>query len=84
MQAIKAIYKEGSVHLLSPLPDVSEAELFVIVLDKDDTAGGIARSFRTITTTSEEEFQAIGLTSFFDTEDDSNVSWEEVFGVQSR
>lgn len=84
MQAVKAIYKDGNVQLLSPLPDVREAELFVIVLDKDDTAGGMVRSFGTVSATSEEEFQAIGLTSFFDTEDDSNVSWEEVFDVQSR
>lgn len=84
MQAVKAIYKEGSIHLLSPLLGVSEAELFVIVLDKNDTAGGVAKSFRTEPSASEEEFQAIGLTSFFDTEDDNNVDWEEVFDVKSR
>lgn len=84
MQAVKAIYKEGSIKLLSPLLGVSEAELFVIVLDKDDAAGGMARSFRTEPSTSEEEFQAIGLTSFFDTEDDNKVDWEDVFDVKSR
>jgi hypothetical protein len=84
MQAVKAIYKDGHIHLLSPLLGVDEAELFVIVLDKDDAAGGVARSFRTAPSTSEEEFQAIGLAGFFDTEDDSNVDWEDIFDVKSR
>jgi hypothetical protein len=84
MQAVKAIYKEGNIHLLSPMPGVKEAELFIIVLDKDDQASGVAQSFRTKTSSSEEEFQAIGLTSFFDTEDDNNVDWEELFDVKPR
>ena len=36
MQAVKAVYKEGNIHLLTPLVGVNEAELFVIVMDKDD------------------------------------------------
>lgn len=84
MQAIKAIYKEGNIHLLSPLIGADEAELFVIVLDKDDQANGVAESFRAAASGSEQEFQAIGLTSFFDTEDDNNVDWEELFDVKAR
>lgn len=84
MQAIKAIYKEGNIQLLSPMPEVEEAELFIIVLDKNDQAHGTAKSFRAETLSSEDEFKTIGLTSFFDTEDDSNVDWEEMFDVKSR
>jgi hypothetical protein len=84
MQAVKAIYKEGNIHLLSAIPEVKEAELFIIVLDKDDQASGVAKSFRTETSRSEEEFQTIGLTNFFDTEDDNNVDWEELFDVKPR
>jgi hypothetical protein len=84
MQAIKAIYKEGNIHLLSPIIGVDEAELFVIVLDKDDHANGVAESFRAAASSSEEEFQAIGLTGFFDTEDDNKVDWEELFDVKAR
>jgi len=73
MQAVKAIYKEGNIHLLSPMPKVKEAELFIIVLDKNDQASGVTKSFRTETSSSEEEFQTIGLTSFFDTEDDNRT-----------
>lgn len=83
MQAVKAIYKEGHIHLLSPLLDVEEAELFIIVLDKNDQASGVAKSFLTETSTSEEEFQTIGLKSFFSA-DDNNVDWEELFDVKSR
>ena len=84
MQAVKAIYKEGHIHLLSPLVGVSEADLIVIVLDRDDKMEGMAKSFRTGPSTSEEEFQAIGLASFFDIEDDSNIDWEDVFDVKPR
>ncbi len=84
MQAVKAIYKEGYIQLLSPLLGIKEAELFVIVLDKDDTTGSVAKSFRTESTTSEEEFQAIGLLSLFDTDDDNDVDWEDVFDVKPR
>lgn len=84
MQAIKAIYKDGNIQLLSPMPEVEEAELFIIVLDKNDQALGVAESFRTKTTSSEDEFSAMGLANFFDTEDDNDVDWEELFDVKSR
>ena len=84
MQAVKAVYKEGNIHLLTPLVGVSEAELFVIVLDKDEQVSGAAQSFRALASNSEQDFQAIGLSSFFDTEDDNNVDWEELFDVKAR
>jgi len=84
MQAVKAIYREGNIHLLSPMPGVKEAELFIIVLDKDDQASAVAKSFSAETSSSEDEFQIIGLTNLFDTEDDNNVDWEELFDVKPR
>ncbi len=84
MQAIKAIYTNGNIHLLAPLQGVKEAELFVIVLDKDDQANGLAKTFRSEPSSSEEEFQAIGLNNFFGTEDDNDVDWEELFDAKSR
>ena len=48
MQAVKAVYKEGNIHLPTPLVGVSEAELFVVVLDKNDQVSGVAQSFRAI------------------------------------
>lgn len=84
MQAVKAIYKEGNIHLLAPLQGIKEAELFVIVLDKDDQASGVAKTFRSEPLSSEEEFQAIGLAGFFNTEEDNNVDWEDLFDVKPR
>jgi hypothetical protein len=84
MQAVKAVYKEGNIHLLTPLVGVNEAELFVTVLDKDDQASGAAQSFRAVASNSEQEFQGIGLTSFFDTEDDNDINWEELFDFKAQ
>jgi hypothetical protein len=84
MQAVKALYKEGGIHLLTPIVGVDEAELFVIVLDKNTDANGIAQSFRTTNSNAEQDFQAIGMNSFFDTENDNNIDWEDVFDVKPR
>ena len=84
MQAVKAIYKEGTIHLLSPMPEVKEAELFIIVLDKDEQTRGVIKSFPIETSNSIGEFQTIGLTNFFDTEDDNNIDWEELFDAKPR
>ena len=84
MQAVKAVYKEGNIQLLTPLVGVNEAELFVIVLDKDDKTNGVAQSFFAAPSTAEQDFQTIGLTHFFDTDDDNNVDWEELFDVKAQ
>jgi hypothetical protein len=84
MQAVKAIYKNGNIQLLTPLQGVDEAELFVIVLDKNDQTSGVAQSFRVRESNSESDFQAIGLNSFFETDEDNKVDWEEMFDVKPR
>lgn len=83
MQAVKALYKKGNIQLLEPLQGVDEAELFVIVLDKDNKAGNIAQPFTEKTSNSEQDFKAIGLNSFFNTDEDNNVDWEDVFDVKA-
>ncbi len=84
MQAIKAIYDKGRIELLSPIEGVDHAELYVIVLDNDQKRDVPAQQFVAKPATSEAEFKALGLKAFFDTEDDKNVDWEEVFDVKSR
>jgi hypothetical protein len=84
MQAVRAIYKQGHIELLAPLQDVTEAELFVIVLDKAEQTGDVLRSFRPIEANSEQEFKTIGLSSFFDTNEDNNVDWEDMFDAKRR
>lgn len=89
MQAIKAIYDKGRIELLSPIEGVDHAELYILVLDdnqKDDKQKRelSVQQFIPKTTTSEQEFKALGLKAFFDTEDDADVDWEEVFDVKDR
>ena len=84
MQAVKALYKEGHVQLLSPLQGVTEAELFVIELDQVAQKSAVVQDFRAIETTSEQEFKTIGLSSFFDTNEDKNIDWEDMFDAKRR
>jgi len=80
MQAVKALYKEGKIQLLEPLKGITEAELFIIVLDKAEPTAN--RSLPT--THSEQDFKTLGLGSFFDTNEDNNVDWEDMFDVKPR
>ena len=84
MQAVKALYKDGNIQLLEPLNGIKEAELFIIVLDKDNKSSNTAQSFISEELSSEQDFKAIGLTSFFNTDEDNNVDWEDMFDVKLR
>ena len=84
MQAVKALYKEGKIQLLAPLQGVTEAELFVIVLDKAEQTGNVVTTFSSIEANSEHDFKTLGLTSFFDTNEDNDVDWEDMFDVKPR
>lgn len=84
MQAIKALYQHGHVHLLEPITNVDEAELFVIVLDKPAIAGSAVKTLIPLDSTSEQDFKALGLTHFFDTDEDQNIDWEDYFNVKAR
>ncbi len=82
MQAVKALYKEGRIQLLEPLCGVTEAELFVIVLDKNELTGNTVTTFSPVEVNSEQEFKSLGLASVFDTNEDNNVDWEDMFDVK--
>jgi len=87
MQAVKALYKQGQIQLLEPLNGITEAELFIIVLDKTDTTTHTklpTAHCQLLTENSEQDFKSLGLNSFFDTNDDNNVDWEDMFDVKSR
>jgi len=83
MQAVKALYKHGNIELLEPLNDVEEAELFIVVLDKKKENSDVVRTFVSREENSEHEFKAIGLASYFATDEDNDVDWEEVFDVKA-
>ncbi len=50
-----------------------------IVLDKDNNMGGGVTQFQFGERCVEQEFKAIGMASFFDTSEDNNVDWEDLF-----
>ncbi|MCX7100684.1 MAG: hypothetical protein NTX38_04110 [Methylobacter sp.] len=52
-------------------------------LDKDDQTNEVAQSFFAAKSTAEQDFQSIGLTSFFDADDDNNVDWEDLFDADT-
>ncbi|MBZ4195088.1 MAG: hypothetical protein LAE24_12415 [Candidatus Contendobacter sp.] len=85
MQTVKASYRNGNIQLLTPLTGVEQAELLIVVLDHEgETKGAVAASFQSLPSHSEQDFKALGLASFFDTNDDNQVDWEDVFDVKPR
>ena len=82
MRAVKALYKHGNIELLEPLEGVEEAELFIVVLDKKETNSDVVRQFVSKEENAEQEFKTIGLASYFETDEDSDVDWDEVFDVK--
>lgn len=72
MLAVKGYYQNGRIELIEPIPEsVSEADLHIFIIPKDATD----RS------QSDHDFEAIGLSCFFNTEDDTDVDWEKYFGL---
>ena len=81
MHTVKAIYRQGNIQLLSPLQADDEAELLVVVLDREGRTGIPAETLRPLPMASEKEFLALGMASFANDVDDQQVNWEEVFDV---
>jgi hypothetical protein len=87
MQAVKGIYKNGKVELLESLGKIQSADLYIVVVPHAEgkTNYGITQEIlKSRTIQSEEEFKQVGLAHFFDTADDADVDWEEVFGLKDR
>ena len=85
MLAIKADYNNGKITFIDPLPDrIKKARLTIVVEAEDEDAESSipAQEFSLKQRSSETEFELIGLKSFFDTEDDKNVNWEDYFGLK--
>jgi len=85
MLAIKGYYKQGHIELAEPMPaDIQSAELNIVVIPAQNSGRPAipAEDYCVQRHTSEEEFKQIGLASFFDTDDDAKVDWEECFGLK--
>jgi len=87
MLAVKGEYKDGKIELFETLDGITSADLFIVVLPRHaeksvlETAQAIFQGRRI---ESEEEFMRVGLHHFFDTDDDAQVDWEDVFGLKDR
>ncbi|GEM_PF-451613 len=80
MLAIKADYSNGKITFIDALPERIKKARLTIVVESDDEKEKVsipAQEFAFAQKDSESEFNLIGLNSFFDTEDDKNVNWEE-------
>ena len=82
MLAVKGHYRHGRVELDAPIPGLDEAEVMVVV--------GSATRFASANSPVEDAwnkmdaFEAAGLATFFEGNDDENVNWMEIFDVKSR
>jgi selenocysteine lyase/cysteine desulfurase len=84
MLAIKANYQNGIITLLDAMPEKVKKARLTIVVEPDEHDSNLipAQEFKGGTITSEAEFEAIGLSAFFEEEDDKNVNWEDYFGIK--
>lgn len=85
MLAIKANYSDGKITFIDALPERIKKARLTIVVESDDEQEKIsipAQEFAFSQKDSESEFKLIGLNSFFDSEDDKNVNWEDYFGLK--
>lgn len=85
MLAIKADYNNGKITFIDALPDRIKKARLTIVVESDDEQEKVsipAQEFAFSQKNSETEFKLIGLNSYFDTEDDKNVNWEDYFGLK--
>jgi hypothetical protein len=85
MLAIKADYSNGKITFIDAMPERIKKARLTIVVESDDDQEKVsipAQEFALAHKDSESEFKLIGLNSFFDTEDDKNVNWEDYFGLK--
>lgn len=85
MLAVRGYYENGGITLLEPLPpEVREADLNIVVLPRDEKSAPAipADRFGAERKESEAAFKALGMSQFFNTEDDAQVDWEDCFGLK--
>ena len=85
MLAIKANYKNGKITLIDQMPlQIKKAKLTIVVepYDEFEQITIPAQEFMVMEKDSETEYELIGLNSFFDTDNDKNINWEDYFGLK--
>ena len=84
MHAIRAVYRNGNIEPLSPLPAPDGTELLVIVPGRSGLTGTPCGTLENPPNTSAEAFQALGTAVFSYDDDDQDVDWEDAFDVRAR
>lgn len=85
MLAIKANYNNGKITFIEQFPDqIKKAKLTIIVEPEDETGRTSipGQEYMVRERDHESEYKLIGLSSFFDTEDDKSINWEDYFGLK--
>ena len=86
MLAVKGYYENGQVHFSEALPrDIIKAKLTIVIEleeSQDDRSSIHMDGCRISRQIAEDDFRKLGLYSFFTTDDDANVDWEEHFGIR--
>jgi len=85
MLAIKANYKNGKITLIDQMPlQIKKAKLTIVVepYDEFEQIAIPAQEFTVMEKESGTEYELIGLNSFFDTDNDKNINWEDYFGLK--
>ncbi len=85
MIAIRADYKDGKITLIEPMPEQIRSAKLTIVVEPENDPEKITipdKEFIVMEKDSETEYKLIGLNSFFNTEDDKNINWEDYFGLK--
>jgi len=85
MYKIKGIYKNGKIELSEPIPEkISSAEISIIFFTKDTEDKLLVNKtkIKNPSQISDNKFKQMKLETFFYSEDDSDVDWEDHFGIK--
>ena len=85
MIAIRADYIDGKITFIEPMPVQIRKAKLTIVVDPENEPEKISipdKEYLVMEKDSETEYKLIGLHSYFDTEDDKNINWEDYFGLK--
>jgi hypothetical protein len=85
MYKIKGIYKNGKIELSEPIPEkISSAEISIFFFTKDTEDKLLVNKtkIKNPSQISDNKFKQMKLETFFYSEDDSDVDWEDHFGIK--
>jgi len=85
MLKIKGIYKNGEIHLKEPIPKEilsADISIFFEPNDKEDELLVNKNKIKETSQNNSSEFKKISIETFLYFDDDSDLDWEEHFGIK--